>query len=234
MFIHHPHAAYSVDSRGYYTDANPRALEMTGLSLERDATGRTSPRSSIPTTCSSCWTVSTAPCPASRRCSRHASCASTARSSTSGAPPSRSMVGGEVIGVHGITEDVTADKQLMRQLQEANAAKTLFLATVSHEVRTPLAALVGATDLLMESELDPEPEHFAHIGAPLRPTPGAPGGRHLGVLRAGGQPGDGASSTVRRARGDRGHRGLGGPPRREPPAPHLLRGGRLGPGDLGR
>ena len=34
MFTHHPHAAYSVDARGYFTDANDRSLEMTGLSLE--------------------------------------------------------------------------------------------------------------------------------------------------------------------------------------------------------
>ena len=32
MFTHHPHAAYSVDTRGYFTDANDRSLEMTGLS----------------------------------------------------------------------------------------------------------------------------------------------------------------------------------------------------------
>ncbi|NUS41268.1 MAG: hypothetical protein HOP97_06545, partial [Terrabacter sp.] len=46
---------------------------------------------------------------------------------------------------------------------EANAAKTLFLATVSHEVRTPLAALVGASELLIDTDLPPEPEHFARI-----------------------------------------------------------------------
>ena len=35
MFTYHPHAAYSVDRLGHFTDANPRALEMTGLSLEQ-------------------------------------------------------------------------------------------------------------------------------------------------------------------------------------------------------
>ena len=42
-------------------------------------------------------------------------------------------------------------------------AKTLFLATVSHEVRTPLAAIVGATDLLMATDLAPEPARYAQI-----------------------------------------------------------------------
>ncbi|MDP3969439.1 MAG: ATP-binding protein [Nocardioides sp.] len=73
------------------------------------------------------------------------------------------IVGGQVIGVHGVTEDVTDAKQLMRQLEEANAAKTLFLANVSHEVRTPLASVIGATELLMDAELEPEPQRFVDI-----------------------------------------------------------------------
>ena len=57
------------------------------------------------------------------------------------------IVGDEVVGVHGVTEDVTEAKRLLREPEDANAAKTLFLATISHEVRTPLAALVGASEL---------------------------------------------------------------------------------------
>ena len=34
MSTHHLHATYSVDREGYFTDANARSLEMTGLSLE--------------------------------------------------------------------------------------------------------------------------------------------------------------------------------------------------------
>jgi PAS domain S-box-containing protein len=33
MFALHPHATYSLDRHGYYTDANARALAMTGLTL---------------------------------------------------------------------------------------------------------------------------------------------------------------------------------------------------------
>ena len=65
--------------------------------------------------------------------------------------------------MHGISEDVTEAKRVLRELEEANAAKTLFLATVAHEVRTPLAAIVGATDLLLDTDLASEPAHYAQI-----------------------------------------------------------------------
>ena len=35
MFTYHPHAAYSVDALGFFTDANALAVEMTGLSLQQ-------------------------------------------------------------------------------------------------------------------------------------------------------------------------------------------------------
>ena len=46
--------------------------------------------------------------------------------------------GGEVVGVHGVTEDITAAKQLLRELEEANRAKS---AVPGHgEPRGPYAA----------------------------------------------------------------------------------------------
>jgi len=63
------------------------------------------------------------------------------------------IVAGEVVGVHGITEDVTESNRMYRDLEEANAAKTLFLANVSHEVRTPLTVVLAATELLSDAEL---------------------------------------------------------------------------------
>jgi len=162
MFTHHPHAAYSVDTRGYFTDANDRSLEMTGLSLEemrrthfaqvihpddlhliQDGFDRA---------------MAGDPQVVEARVVRVDGEVVDIRCT---AIPV--IVADEVVGVHGVTEDVTEAKRVLRELEEANAAKTLFLATVSHEVRTPLAALVGASELLIDTDLPPEPEHFARI-----------------------------------------------------------------------
>ena len=162
LFTHHPHAAYSVDTRGYFTDANERALEMTGLSLAemrqthfrqvihpddlhliQDGFDRA---------------MAGDPQVVEARVVRVDGEVVDIRCT---AIPV--IVAGDVVGVHGVTEDVTEAKRVVRELEEANAAKTLFLATVSHEVRTPLAALVGASELLINTDLPPEPEHFARI-----------------------------------------------------------------------
>lgn len=66
------------------------------------------------------------------------------------------VVSDQVVGVHGITEDVTEANAMHRDLRAANAAKTLFLANVSHEVRTPLTMVIGATEMLLDTEMDPE------------------------------------------------------------------------------
>lgn len=162
LFTHHPHAAWSIDGHGHFTDANSRALEMTGLTLDAlrhahfaevihpddlddflEAFLRV--MAGAPQVLDG-RVVSTDGRLTDIRCT--------------GIPI---VVHDEVVGVHGIGEDVTEAKRVLRELEEANAAKTLFLATVSHEVRTPLAAIVGATDLLLETDLAPEAAHYAEI-----------------------------------------------------------------------
>lgn len=162
LFTHHPHATYSVDRRGYYTDANPRALAMTGLSLEamrethfaevihpldgdlvQDGFDRT---------------LAGDPQLVDARVLRADGHIVEIRCTMIPV-----VIDGEVVGVHGVTEDVTDAKQVLHQLEEANAAKALFLANISHEVRTPLASVIGATELLMDADLGPGPEHFVDI-----------------------------------------------------------------------
>ena len=162
MFTHHPHAAYSVDRHGYYTDANGRALEMTGLSLQELRQTHFSevihPEDKHLLENAFDRAMSGEPQVVEARVLRPDGVIVDIR--CTGIPL---VVAGEVVGIHGITEDITEAKQVLRDLEEANLAKTLFLATVSHELRTPLAALVGATDLLLASDLQAEPAHFSRL-----------------------------------------------------------------------
>ena len=50
-------------------------------------------------------------------------------------------------------------EEAKREAEEANRAKDLFLATLSHEMRTPLNAIVGWLSILRHE--DAEPRHFA-------------------------------------------------------------------------
>jgi PAS domain S-box-containing protein len=71
------------------------------------------------------------------------------------------VVEDEPVGVYVVTADVTDDKRMRRSLaqaledaEQASVAKTLLVANVSHELRTPLTGVIGAAEILADSDLD--------------------------------------------------------------------------------
>lgn len=60
---------------------------------------------------------------------------------------------GKIIGLLGISRDITELVEAMEAAEQANKAKSEFLANMSHEIRTPMNAILGLSHLALETEL---------------------------------------------------------------------------------
>ena len=68
--------------------------------------------------------------------------------------------------VRDISEKRDVQRQLITAKTEAEDARKMqeqFLANMSHEIRTPMNGIVGMTNLLLETQLNPQQEQFAGV-----------------------------------------------------------------------
>ena len=70
-----------------------------------------------------------------------------------------------VVTIAGISTDITAQKQALTHAVEASRLKSEFVANMSHEIRTPLNGVIGMTELLRDTSLDPVQREYADAAA---------------------------------------------------------------------
>ncbi len=75
--------------------------------------------------------------------------------------------GGDLRGYRGVAVDITEQKRIEKQLQDAQAeairannAKSVFLANMSHDLRTPLNAVTGFSELLTSMVTDKKQKNY--------------------------------------------------------------------------
>ena len=73
--------------------------------------------------------------------------------------------GGEIHLLQDVTADIAATRALTQAKESAEAAsdaKSRFLATMSHEVRTPINGVMGMASLLLDTSLDGQQKLYVH------------------------------------------------------------------------
>ncbi len=161
LFAYSPHAAFSLDLDGSFTDANAVAEEVSGYTLAelRQMSFVDLIRTQDRSRTVAAFEGALGRSPQELETTMRHKDGHLIELSVTAVPV---VVHDDVVGVHGLAENVTERNELRRELErarrsaeEANAAKSLFLANMSHEVRTPLTSVLGAAEMLAEGNLDP-------------------------------------------------------------------------------
>jgi PAS domain S-box-containing protein len=77
---------------------------------------------------------------------------------------------GEIFGLGGISTDITPQREYENELTNARAlaeaakmSQQRFLANMSHEIRTPMNGVIGMTNLLDSTSLNPEQADYVNV-----------------------------------------------------------------------
>ena len=70
---------------------------------------------------------------------------------------------GNAVLLKGVFQDITPLKKAVENANKANETKSMFLANLSHEIRTPINGVIGMSDLLLDSRLNQKQFQYASL-----------------------------------------------------------------------